>query len=124
MKNNGFTLVEVVVSIVILALVVTGLVNIFLSSKRLALRTRSRMTGAELGKRFLDPLQSYIRQDTWAGSNCFNTNNPSSPANMAACPNVPTSYPIGSSVYTPQYFISDAGTDVKKVKVKITWPSE
>ena len=115
---------EIIISMVILALVITGIANVFVAGKRLILHSRSRMAGGEVGKIFLDPLQAYVRQDTWAGSNCFNTNNGSSPANMTNCPSVPATYTIGTSTYTPQYYISNIDTDIKKVKAKITWPSE
>ncbi|MDD5129877.1 MAG: prepilin-type N-terminal cleavage/methylation domain-containing protein [Candidatus Omnitrophica bacterium] len=66
MKNNpGFTLVEVIVSMVVFALVVVGLSSVFVSGGKLIMHNRERMTSAQLGKFFLDPLQSYVRQDTW-----------------------------------------------------------
>lgn len=61
----GLTLLEIIISIVILSLIVSGLTALFVSGKRYILHARSRMSGGELGKLFLDPLQMAVRQDTW-----------------------------------------------------------
>ena len=52
----------------ILALVVTGIANVFVAAKKYIQHSRSRMTGGELGKKFLDPIQAYVRQDTWSSN--------------------------------------------------------
>lgn len=70
-NKKALTLLEILVSALILALVMTGLANIFLTGKRYILRSRARMTGGELGKLFLDPLQMAVRQDTWNQSGNF-----------------------------------------------------
>lgn len=62
---GGFSLIEILISILILALIMTGLVSLFISGKRWILHTRSRMAAGELGKYFLEPLQMEVRQDTW-----------------------------------------------------------
>ena len=65
MNKKGLSLVEILVSLVIMGLVMVGLVNIFISGKRWTLHSRSRITAGELGRYFLDPLQMDVRQDTW-----------------------------------------------------------
>ncbi|MFH0855043.1 MAG: prepilin-type N-terminal cleavage/methylation domain-containing protein [Candidatus Omnitrophota bacterium] len=124
MNKKALSLLEIIISMVILAMVIAGVASVFVAGKRFILHNRSRMAGSELGKVFLDPLQAYIRQDTWAGSNCFNTNNASNPASMASCPSVPVTYTIGFLTYTPQYYISNINTNIKKVKMVVSWPSE
>lgn len=77
MNRRGFSLVEVVVSAIILALLIIGMTNVFISGKRYILHGRSRITSAELGRLFLDPLQMHVRhcesatgaQDGWDESN-------------------------------------------------------
>lgn len=66
---------EIIVATVIFALAVAGLMNIFVAGKRYILHSRSRMSGGELGKVFLEPLQMSVRQDTWgqAGNSLTNT---------------------------------------------------
>lgn len=65
LNRKGFTLLEVLVSAIILALVMAGMVNVFIVGKRLIAHSRSRMSGGELGKLFLAPLQGGVRADTW-----------------------------------------------------------
>jgi Tfp pilus assembly protein PilV len=65
---SGLTLLEILISTIIFALVVSGLINLFVASKRLISHTRSRMQAVELGKLFVDPLQLEIRQGE-VGSN-------------------------------------------------------
>jgi prepilin-type N-terminal cleavage/methylation domain-containing protein len=63
--NKGLTLVEIIVAMVLLAGVMAGLTNVFVSGSRYVLHSRSRLSSMELGKFFLDPLQNEVRQDTW-----------------------------------------------------------
>ena len=64
-RRKGFTLLEVVVSAILFALALAGLVNLFLSSGFFTTYNRSRISGGELGRVFLEPLQMSVRQDTW-----------------------------------------------------------
>ncbi len=64
-NNKALTLAEIIISTVILSIVMLGLTNLFVSSKRYIALARARMTGGELGRVFIDPLQMYVRQDTW-----------------------------------------------------------
>lgn len=111
MHKKGLTLIEILVSAIILALVLTGLVNIFVAGKRYILHTRSRMTAAELSGFFLDPLQMQVRQDTWtAATNCLGTGN---------CPAETWTIDIP---YTVAYqWTIVPGTDLRKVIANITW---
>ena len=49
------------IATIILALVLIGIVNVFISSKRWILHSRERMSAVELGKLFLAPLQQDVR---------------------------------------------------------------
>ena len=68
-KIAGLTLVEILVSMVIFALIMAGLANLFTATKRITLHIRYQMTAAELGRRFLDRLQMHVRQDWWSDPN-------------------------------------------------------
>ncbi|MBM3245833.1 MAG: type II secretion system protein [Candidatus Omnitrophica bacterium] len=65
MNKRAITLIEILVSAVILALLMTALVNLFVAGKRYIVHTRSRMTGGELGKLFLDDFQMLVNERTW-----------------------------------------------------------
>ena len=117
MPKKGLTLIEILVSTIILALVMTGLVGIFIGGKRHILHSRSRMTAAELGKYFLDPLQMLVRQDTWnnATQNCLGT---------ASCADQTIGPVQGLDwTYTAHYTVTNniPITNLNRVKVDIAW---
>lgn len=64
MKNRkrGVTLLEIVISSIILAITSVGLAGICIAGKRYIAHARARMAGGELGELFLNPLQSYVAQ--------------------------------------------------------------
>ena len=115
MNKKGLSLLEILIAALILSLVMTGLVGIFVSGKRLVLHSRARMTGGELGKFFLDPLENEVRADQWGGGNCLSG---------GACPN-PQQETLGSITYNAYYNASDVlvGTNppLRRVTVNIAW---
>ena len=111
------TLIEILVSVFILALIATGIGSLFISGERWALHSRSSMAGGELGKHFLDPLQMQVRQDTWnnAAVNCLGTGN---------CPNQTLGIAEGlGRNYTAVYSVSNNTpiANLNRVVVNITW---
>lgn len=112
MQKKGFTIIEIIVSVVLIALMSVGVVGIFVASKRLVLHSRSRASGVELGKVFLEPLQMQVRQDQW-GTNCLGAYN---------CP--PANVTLDTINYTGSYTVTDgvvAGSDLRRVIVTINW---
>ncbi len=129
MSLTGLTLFEIVVATILLSIIMTGLMSVVVAGKRYILHSRSRMTSAELGKLFLDPLQMYVRQNTWDESTnalsegttyCDGVNghtqNPS-------CPSL-DGRTIDNIVYAAKYEISsdlDLVPNLRKVKTTIQW---
>lgn len=114
MHHKGISLVEIVVSMVILSLVLVGLVNVFILSKSYIVHSRSRVSAGELGRYFLDPLQMDVRQDTWGANNLTAGGNPVFEQTID----------INGVRYTPSYEISNQTTDgatLRRVKVEISW---
>lgn len=118
MNKKAFTLLEIIVSTIILALVIGGLANVFVVAKRRIVYSRSKMQTAELGRLFLDPLQSQVRQDEW-GANCLTGRDCSAESQTQTLDNIP---------YTPTYETSALLVDaqnpqgrLRKVKVTISW---
>lgn len=110
MKEDGVTLLEILVAAIIMALVMAGIANIFIAGKKHIFHSRFRMTGSELGRLFVDPLAMDVRQDKW-DQNCLSAG--------LGCPGGDS---VDNMQYTTAYAISDvAGTDLKKAKVTITW---
>ena len=107
---------EILVAVVIIALVLMGLANLFVLGNKYVILSRSRTMGIELGKIFLDPLQNqFVRQDMWANVNNCLTNPPN------GCPGAQT---IGPTTFTPSWNITGvAATGLRRVTVTITWPS-
>ena len=110
MKNKGLTLAEIIISVVILSLVMLGLTNLFISGKRYILSARSRMTGGELGRVFLDPLQMHVRQDTWDNAT----------SNSLSVGTFTSNQTVNNIAYSANYTISSAN-NMRKAKVNITW---
>ncbi|MDD2751852.1 MAG: hypothetical protein PHN59_01815 [Candidatus Omnitrophica bacterium] len=121
---------EVIVALVILAVVMAGLVNLFISGKRWIIHLNYRMAGGELGRQFLDPLQMQVRQDQWVpGGNCLTTD--VVPPATTNCGFALWEDPVTHTQYTPRYAISPLNPDpasptvplgdLRRVVLTITW---
>lgn len=73
MDRKALTLIEIVVSVLILALMTAGMASLFISGKRWVLHSRSSIAAAELSKYFLEPLQMQVNQSTW-NTSCVGAN--------------------------------------------------
>lgn len=62
---QGFTLMEIVVSLIILATVFGGITATFVGVKRYVSRATRRLTAVNLGKQALNALYVQPRADTW-----------------------------------------------------------
>ena len=115
-EHEAFTLMEALVSSVLIALVLVGLGNLFLGGKKWMGHRRYQMTAAEIGKIFLDPLQMDVRQDQWSSS-CLN----SSGTNCSTHGYHP---PVDGISYSASYAISTPpvdGTNLRRVRLTVTW---
>ncbi len=119
MNKKAVTLFEIIVSTVVFVLVIAGLTNVFISSRRYNMHSHSRVIVSELGKFFLDSLQKDVRQDAVSGGvpNCLHGN--------VACPIAQT---INGIIYTPDYAaafsdipVGPIPVNLRKAKLKITW---
>lgn len=128
---------EIIVSMTILTVVMAGLLNFFISAKKQTHYSRSRVTAAELGRYFLDPLQMQVRQDQW-GSNCLSAGCSNAGClGLGGCPsaqtinNIPFSpaycfdcccpYPVPSGCTETHACSYITGTTLKRVRVVISW---
>jgi len=133
---TGFTLLEILIAALILALVMIGTASIFLAGKRHIAHTRSKTQAAELGKLFLAPLQQDVRQDTWdnPSTNALSIDT-TKPITTRYCdsvhsqeqqlPNCPPKEErtLDGIEYSAQYDISEdtARPNLRKVVTTITW---
>lgn len=129
-KNLGlkaFTLIEILVSLFLLALTFAGMANLFLAGKGILRHTLYRVTAAELGKAFLDSLQLEVRQDTWnqVGNTLYL---PIGEESRTYIGTESDSRIINGIKFTPSYTISrvrDAAgrdTQLRRVQLSISWP--
>lgn len=116
-NKAGFTLVEIIVASVVFALTIAGLLGVFVAGSRHIIHARERVTSAELGKLFIDPLQLDVRQDTWVG----NSLDP-------LVPHPPVTQTVNNTVFTCNYIMDDAtsdsalvNTDLRRVTATIAW---
>ena len=118
-KQNALTLIEILISTVVLSLVFLGLLNLFISGRRFLEHSQSRMGGGELGKVFMDPLQMQVRQSDWVDSGVT-----TGTGNQLQLGNTITSaqslngitYTATSAVYTV-----DAAGNLRGVQTSINW---
>jgi Tfp pilus assembly protein PilV len=138
MKKNtrGLTLMEIIVATVILALAVGGLVNLFITGKRYAIHNRSRMSGGELGRVFLEPLQMYVRQDTWdktgnalkveANNYYCDSVAHGNRTLLPGCPTAANQRTLDGTPYVAEYNISDMknetnSPELRRVVLNVRW---
>jgi len=127
LKNRSTTLFEVIVATVIFSLVMAGMVGVFVAGKRHIFHSRERMTGSEMGKLFLDPLQLSVRQDTWNDTGNALTEgttycDSSGTGQNPACPSAGSQRKVNNIDYTAQYDVDAvSGTNLRRVKVHVNW---
>jgi hypothetical protein len=126
---TGISLFEVIVATVILALIITGLANVFLSVKRLTLNSQLTMSGGELGEYQLSRFSDAVRQDQWdSGANDYVSGNllRKTASLVTEPPFTLSSSPYPDRQYTPAYEVAvppsfAAASQMRKVKVTLTW---
>ena len=118
MKKKAMTLMEILISSVIFALIVSGLVSVFVMAKGYSVHTRARTTGSQLGKFFVDPLAMEVDQEYWL-NNCVGA---------GICP--PANQTIDGRLYRATYTVDnvlDAGgnpLNLRRVTANIAWNEE
>jgi prepilin-type N-terminal cleavage/methylation domain-containing protein len=63
MKNKGFTLLEIVISMLILSLVVAGAYGLFVSNYRLLVDAKHRLQAVNQAAAVMEKLKSYVSAD-------------------------------------------------------------
>lgn len=111
MNKKAVTLLEILISVLILAMLMAGMAGLFISGKKWILHARTRATSSELTKKALSYLQGQVSQASW-GSNCLSA--------TGAC--FPVEETLGPTRYTAAYTTSNVGTTgLRRAVVQITW---
>ncbi len=114
MGQKGFSLLEIVVALIIIAIAVTGLANVFVLAKRHILHSRGRATASQVGRWYLEPLQRQVSP--------INFTNTCLGGNTAACDSTPWVDNTTATNYVPSWTISSiTNTSISKVKLNIQW---
>ena len=113
---------EILISLIILSLVFLGLLNLFISGRRYIQHSQSRMTAAELGKLFIDPLQMEVRQnDWWWKTGDTITANRLIPTTVSGSA-IELTESISSVTYRAVSTVEGTGLgDLRRVRTKIDW---
>jgi len=119
-NKAGFSLVEIIVASMVFALVIVGLLSVFVSGTQHIIHARERITSAEVGKFFLDPMQMAVRMDTW--------NQVGNALKLSAVPVSLTTQRVNNRDFSGTYTVDDAttdasltGTDLRRVTTTISW---
>lgn len=113
-RDGGFTLVEIVVATVLLALVATAVFSVALSSRLLVIRSRERFQGTEVARREIERLRYFIRADTWDLANASDI----LWANGSWTPWNTVTYPP----YSVRYRVRPvSGVEYREVTVQVMW---
>ena len=112
MEEKALTLLETLVSTVILVLIVSGLLSLFVAGKKHITHSRSRMTAAELSRTFVDSLSNQVNQTEW-GSNCLSS---------GSCNAFNTSLNFSPILYNSSIDTTAvAGTSLRRAIITIKW---
>lgn len=116
MNNRALSLLEILVSLIIVSAIILGIVGIFISGNKYVLHFQSRARVAELTKYFLDPLYKQVRQDQWS-NNCLGA--------VVNCTNQTVNSTQGMErSYNATYLVNTSfanNSNLTKVVVYINW---
>lgn len=115
---RAFTLMEALVSTVLISLVLVGLGSVFLGGKKWMGHRRYQVTAAQIAKVFLGPLQMDVRQDNWGtATNCLSSGGEN-------CSSYGSHAPIDGITYSGGYVISSPpvdGGNLRRVQLTVSW---
>ncbi|MFA5039538.1 MAG: type II secretion system protein [Candidatus Omnitrophota bacterium] len=111
--HKGFTMMEILVSMMILALLAAGFFSVAVSGRNLTWRSRMRFLASEIARHRLEELRFHVRADTWS-----NTSNPLYPtgtwSTWVAAPE--------NSLFQTRRFVGTMGTfQCRNVTVQVRW---
>ena len=67
-RKQGFTLVEIIVSLVIILITAAGIFASFLAAQNYVMRSKRRIAAVNVARQKFEELKPFVRQDTWADS--------------------------------------------------------
>ncbi len=64
-RKKGFTLIEIMVAMIVLALLASGFFSILVSARYLMLRSAIRSSALETARQGIEGMKNLVRADTW-----------------------------------------------------------
>jgi len=118
MDKKGFTFFEILLATFILSVIMVGLTSVFISAKKLIRHNKSRVTASEVARRFMDPFQLMVRNDTWGQPDNVLSNMTSYNSTVGA-PYLDNNY---TAIYTFTYGnLTGLASNMTRVKAVINW---
>ena len=117
-KENGFTLLEIMVAMIVLAILAAGFFNTMVSSRYLVARSRKRFIGDEVARQEIENKRQYIRADLWPP---YNTSPAYLNPNGSWSPWVPVAV-ANNPGYESRFMVQNiTGADCRKITVQVKW---
>lgn len=124
-RLTGFTLVEILVALVILALAVGGIMSSFISSQRFISRSQRRLQAANYAREVLEQLRDGVNAQYWASAG----NDKLDIKGWTDCIAGPINPPLQINLATLAAFnarcdymvVSESATGYRAVTVRIEW---
>ena len=114
-KQDAMSLIEILISTVVLSLVFLGLLNLFVSGRKYLQHSQARIDAGELGRASTDPLLIQVRQSDW-DSNDLRLCAPTRISTYISQSGYGLTYTINSDVYT----VDNSGV-LRGLKTTIKW---
>ncbi len=124
-KNNrlaGFTLIEILISMILLATVTAGIIGAFVAANKFISRSQRRLQAATLATDFLENFNRGVGAELWE-----NAANPLWPLGVPTeiAGSVPADHPLKTNVENLSviYEVTEpfAGEPMRKVEIIISW---
>ena len=112
MRKNGFTLLEIMVSSVILALLAAGIFSVLVSSRYLVTRSKTRVVAVEIARAEIERMKSLVDVDTFYTSGLFNDTGTWRAWDSTTYPPYSVRYRVDNGTGTATY---------RKVTVQVAW---
>ena len=116
-NQNGFSLVEVVVALIVLAVLSVGLLRGAISAHRSVPAQLDRSGAQNLGRAIIESLYEAVRQDWW--------NLTDRPLSVGTPLGAPRATTVAGRTYTSEYsvaavnLVGDPGQDYRKIEVTV-----
>lgn len=128
-KSIGFTLLEIIISMLILSMVTAGIFGLFVTSSKYIVEAGHRLQAINYARQVAENLKIYVTADTTTpippGANTAliaGTDKPYTDSGIATTPqNSITNTNIGVGVPTCTYTVQDLAGGLKSATITVTW---